>query len=110
MARAASQHPNAFVGYTLAVGSVGTTFNPTGWRVEYLIGPEHLIKHVHNTHILLCHIAATPAQQAAAVSLQGAATGDFWTQNGQWTFNKVRRFCAVMDELELPVSMADSAV
>lgn len=110
MARAASQQPNAFVGYTLTVGSIGKSFNATGWRVGYLIGSEHLIKHVHDAHNLLCYTTATPAQEAAAVGLRGTETDDFWAMNRQLTEDKVRRFCAVLDELDLPVSVAESAV
>lgn len=110
MARAASQQPNAFVNYTLTVGSVGKTFNATGWRVGYLIGPEHLVKHVHHTHNFICYTTATPAQEAAAVGLRAAEAGEFWAKHRQLMEDKVRRFCAVLDELDLPVSVAESTV
>ena len=104
MAHVGSQASNAFFNYTLTVGSVGKAFNATGWRVGYLIGPEHLIKHVHNAHTLLCYTTAGPAQEAAAVGLREAETCGFWTTN-RWSMeDKVRRFCAVLDELGLPVS------
>ena len=109
MAHAASQNLNAFAEYTLTVGSVGKTFNATGWRVGYLIGPEQLIKHVHSTHNLLCYTTATPAQEAAAVGLRGTESRDFWAKNIHLTEDKVKRFCAVLDELDLPVSVADVA-
>ena len=106
MARVASPVPNAFFKQTLTVGSVGKAFNATGWRVGYLIGPEHLIKHVHDAHTLLCYTTAGPAQEAAAVGLREAETCGFWASNRQSLQDKVRRFCAVLDELGLPVSQA----
>ena len=35
---------------TLTVGSAGKNFYATGWRVGWLIGPEHLIKYVSTAH------------------------------------------------------------
>lgn len=105
-----SAAPNAFVNYTVTVGSVGKAFNATGWRVGYLIGPEHLIKHVHSAHILLCYTTAGPAQEAAAVGLREAETCGFWAINRRSMEDKIKRFCAVLDELDLPVSAVCSAV
>ena len=102
-----SSTPDSFVDYTLTVGSVGKAFNATGWRVGYLLGPEHLIKHVHNAHTLLCYTTAGPAQEAAAVGLREAEKSGFWASNRRTMEDKVERFCAVLDELGLPVSKAD---
>lgn len=89
--------------YTLSVGSVGKAFNATGWRVGYVIGNKHLIKHVHNAHTLLCYTTAGPAQEAAAVGFEEAEQRGFWKSNKEDFKSNVKNFCSVLQELGLPV-------
>lgn len=52
---------------TLTVGSAGKNFYATGWRVGWLMGPEHLIKHVSAAHTRICYSSVSPLQEACAV-------------------------------------------
>lgn len=89
--------------HTLTVGSVGKAFNATGWRVGYVIGNEHLIKHVRNAHTALCYTTAGPAQEAAAVGFEEADQRGFWESNKENFKREVESFCEVLQELGLPV-------
>lgn len=64
--------------HTLTVGSIGKSFNATGWRVGYVIGPERFIESVLLAHTLLAYTTAGPAQKAAALGLMRAEEEGFW--------------------------------
>jgi len=89
---------------TLTVGSVGKAFYATGWRVGYLIGPEHLITHVATAHTWICYATPGPLQEAAAVGYEEADSRGFWDQARKDMKGKMDRFNEVWDELGLPVS------
>ena len=89
---------------TLTVGSGGKNFYATGWRVGYLIGPEHLIKYVSAAHTRICFSSVSPLQEATAVAFEQADSHDFWNTAKSDMQAKVKRFCAVFDELGMPYS------
>ncbi len=89
---------------TLTVGSAGKNFYATGWRVGWLIGPEHLIKYVSAAHTRICFSSVSPLQEAAAVGFERADEKGFWEESRVEMRNKMTRFCAVFDELGLPYS------
>ncbi|KKK21109.1 putative kynurenine aminotransferase [Aspergillus ochraceoroseus] len=89
---------------TLTVGSAGKAFYATGWRVGYLIGPEHLIKYVAGAHTRICYSSVSPLQEAAAVAFEQADKEGFWDQSRTEMKNKMERFCEVFDELNIPYS------
>ena len=89
---------------TLTVGSAGKNFYATGWRVGWLIGPEHLIKYVSTAHTRICYSSVSPLQEAAAVGFEKADEVGFWEQSKREMKSKVVRFCEVFDELGLPYS------
>lgn len=88
---------------TLTVGSAGKAFYATGWRVGYLIGPEHLIKYVAAAHTRICYSSVSPLQEAAAVAFEQADSVGFWDRSRTEMKQKVERFCEVFDELGIPV-------
>ncbi|KAL6717363.1 arylformamidase [Lecanora helva] len=92
---------------TLTVGSAGKNFYATGWRVGYLIGPENLIKYVSIAHTRICYSSVSPLQEAAAVGFENADKEGFWDSSREEMLSKVKRFCAVFDELGLPYSQPD---
>ena len=92
---------------TLTVGSAGKNFYATGWRVGYLIGPENLIKHVSTAHTRICYSSVSPLQEAAAVGFEKADKEGFWDTSRNEMQSKVKRFCDVFDELDLPYSQPD---
>lgn len=89
---------------TLTVGSGGKVFYATGWRVGWLIGPEHLIKHVSAAHTRICYSSVSPLQEAVAIGFEEAGKHDFWNASRKDMEGKLKRFCVVFDELEIPVS------
>ena len=90
---------------TISIGSVGKTFNATGWRVGFAIGDENLIEHVQWAHILLAYVTPGPAQEAAAVAYEQASQQGFWNENKQLFKTKVDDLCRFLDELGLPVGI-----
>ena len=90
---------------TLTVGSAGKAFYATGWRVGYLIGPEHLIKYVAGAHTRICYSSVSPLQEAAAVAFEQADKVGFWDESRTEMKGKMERFCQVFDELKIPVSV-----
>ncbi|KAL8702625.1 MAG: hypothetical protein Q9201_004203 [Fulgogasparrea decipioides] len=94
---------------TISIGSVGKTFNATGWRVGYAIGDENLIKHVQWAHTMLCYVTPGPAQEAAAVAYEQAELEGFWASNEMLFRRKVDSFCQFLDELELPYVVPSGA-
>ena len=89
---------------TLTVGSGGKNFYATGWRVGWLIGPEHLIKYVSAAHTRICYSSVSPLQEAVAIGFEEADKHGFWDESKKEMEGKVKRFCEVFDELGLPVS------
>ena len=89
---------------TLTVGSAGKNFYCTGWRVGWLIGPEHLIKYVSAAHTRICYSSVSPLQEAAAVGFELADKEGFWETSKKEMLSKMRRFCTIFDELNLPYS------
>ncbi|MCJ1227273.1 hypothetical protein MMC12_003928 [Toensbergia leucococca] len=89
---------------TLTVGSAGKLFYATGWRVGWLIGPEHLIKYVSAAHTRICYSSVSPLQEAAAVGFEQADSHGFWEQSQKEMRGKMDRFNAVFDELGIPYS------
>lgn len=88
---------------TLTVGSAGKAFYATGWRVGYLIGPEHLIKYVAGAHTRICYSSVSPLQEAAAVAFEQADEAGFWDESRTDMKKKMERFCSIFDELDIPV-------
>ncbi|KAK3173064.1 hypothetical protein OEA41_006393 [Lepraria neglecta] len=89
---------------TLTVGSAGKNFYATGWRVGWLIGPEHLIKYVSAAHTRICYSSVSPLQEAAAVGFEDADKEGFWDQSKKEMKDKMTRFCSIFDELGLTYS------
>jgi kynurenine--oxoglutarate transaminase/cysteine-S-conjugate beta-lyase/glutamine--phenylpyruvate transaminase len=57
---------------TLTISSAGKTFSITGWKIGWLIGPEHLVRCAAIAHQWLPFSVATPLQEAVASALQTA--------------------------------------
>ena len=88
---------------TITVGSAGKAFYATGWRVGYLIGPEHLIKYVAGAHTRICYSSVSPLQEATAVAFEQADKVGFWDESRHEMQQKMKLFCEVFDELGIPV-------
>jgi len=89
---------------TLTVGSGGKNFYATGWRVGWLIGPEHLIKYVSAAHTRICYSSVSPLQEATAIGFEEAEKHNFWDESIKEMKGKMDKFNKVWDELGLPYS------
>lgn len=89
---------------TLTVGSGGKNFYATGWRVGWLIGPEHLIKYVSAAHTRICYTSPSPMQEATAVGFEEADKHNFWEESKKEMKGKVDRFNEIWKELDIPYS------
>ncbi|KAI8934636.1 hypothetical protein NX059_008329 [Plenodomus lindquistii] len=89
---------------TLTVGSGGKNFYATGWRVGWLIGPEHLIKYVSAAHTRICYSSVSPLQEATAIGFEQADAHNFWDDSKKEMKAKMDKFTAIFDELGLPYS------
>lgn len=89
---------------TLTVGSGGKNFYCTGWRVGWLIGPEHLIKYVSAAHTRICYSSVSPLQEATAIGFEQADKEGFWDDSKAEMRGKIERFTQIFDELGLPFS------
>ena len=93
---------------TLTAHSLGKLFNATGWRVGFVIGPQHLMSLVVNAHLITAYASSTPAQEAAAVGLRAAEKNGFWKSNNIDVMNRIGRICNVLRELDIPVRITRS--
>ncbi|KAI9707825.1 MAG: hypothetical protein M1820_004430 [Bogoriella megaspora] len=89
---------------TLTVGSGGKNFYATGWRVGWLIGPEHLVKYVSAAHTRICYSSVSPLQEATAIGFEKAEGEGFWEESQREMKGKMERLTQVFDELGLPYS------
>ncbi|KAK0661716.1 putative aminotransferase C6B12.04c [Lasiodiplodia hormozganensis] len=92
---------------TITVGSGGKNFYATGWRVGWLIGPEHLIKYVSAAHTRICYSSVSPLQEATAVAFEEADKHNFWEESKKEMKGKMDKFNAIWDELGLPYSIPE---
>lgn len=56
--------------HTITCNSLSKTYSITGWRLDYLIGPEYVIEAAKKVHDFLTVGAAAPLQEAATVGLK----------------------------------------
>lgn len=87
---------------TLTVGSAGKSFYATGWRIGFLIGPQHLIRYVSAAHMRICYSSPSPLQEACAAGYAAAEKEGFWQRSRQDLQRKIALFAEVLDELGLP--------
>ncbi|KAL6811383.1 putative kynurenine aminotransferase [Trichoderma sp. SZMC 28015] len=89
---------------TLTVGSAGKAFQATGWRIGYLVGPDHLIKYVAAAHTRICYSSVSPLQEAIAVAFDKANQVGFWDYSQREMKQKLDMFIQAFDELKIPYS------
>ncbi|XP_037583995.1 kynurenine--oxoglutarate transaminase 1 isoform X3 [Cebus imitator] len=55
---------------TLTIGSAGKTFSATGWKVGWVLGPDHIMKHLRTVHQNSIFHCPTQSQAAVAESFE----------------------------------------
>jgi len=63
---------------TLTINSTGKTFSLTGWKIGYVIGPEHLQDALRAVHQFVTFATATPFQVAMAEALVAARENGYY--------------------------------
>lgn len=63
---------------TLTISSAGKTFNITGWKIGWAIGPEHLVAPVSVGHSWITFSVAAPLQYALAQILDQSQTNGYF--------------------------------
>lgn len=63
---------------SVTVGSAGKSFACTGWRVGWLIGPDHLIAPSRAVHTRITFAVNSSAQEGAAIGLESADSHHFF--------------------------------
>ncbi|XP_077904495.1 kynurenine--oxoglutarate transaminase 1 isoform X5 [Ictidomys tridecemlineatus] len=55
---------------TLTIGSAGKTFSATGWKVGWVLGPDHIMRHLRTVHQNSIFHCPTQSQVAVAKSFE----------------------------------------
>ncbi|KAI9033724.1 pyridoxal phosphate-dependent transferase [Phycomyces nitens] len=94
---------------TITVGSGGKSFAATGWRVGWLIGPEHLIKYpfAAQTRVVFC--VNSPCQEAIAAGLEASLDKPIFQEQTDNYLKKRGILSAVFDKLKLPYTVPEGA-
>lgn len=94
---------SAIFNLTLTVGSAGKSFWATGWRVGWLIGPEHLIRWCTTAHTRICYCGVSPLQEGFAVGFDHADKALFWDEGRDDMLNKMEILNEIWGKLGIPV-------
>ncbi|KAI8150373.1 pyridoxal phosphate-dependent transferase [Fennellomyces sp. T-0311] len=94
---------------TLTVCSGGKSFAATGWRVGWLIGPEHLIKYSFAAQTRVVFSVNSPCQEAVAAGLEVSLKEPIFQDQINAYLKKREILSKVFDELELPYTVPEGA-
>lgn len=86
---------------TITVGSAGKSFACTGWRVGWLIGPNHLIGPARAVHTRINFAVNSSAQEGAAIGLEDAAKHSFFPTQIKEYAQRRQLLSNALDEIEL---------
>ena len=78
---------------SVAIFSFGKTFHATGWKMGYVVAPEHLSQEVRKTHQFIVYSVNTPIQYAFAEYLK---TSENYTGLGSFYQEKRDFFLSTM--------------
>jgi aspartate/methionine/tyrosine aminotransferase len=84
---------------TISCSSLSKTYNMTGWRLGYVIGPEAVINGARKVHDLLTVGAPAPLQEAAVTALEQPLS--YYEQLTVDYTRKKDLFLAYLDDAEL---------
>ncbi|KAG0170502.1 hypothetical protein DFQ28_010724 [Apophysomyces sp. BC1034] len=94
---------------TITVCSGGKTFAATGWRIGWLIGPEHLIKHSFAAQTRIVFSTNSPCQEAVAAGLEASLEKPLFQEQIDEYLVKREILSKGFDELGLPYTIPDGA-
>lgn len=91
------------------MGSGGKSFAATGWRVGWLIGPEHLIKYSFAAQTRVVFSVNSPCQEAIAAGLEASLHEPIFQDQMSAYLKKREILSKVFDELGLPYTVPEGA-
>lgn len=94
---------------TVTVGSAGKSFSATGWRLGWLVGPEHLIQPTMSAQTRITFCVNGPAQEASAIGLELSQTNGFWDQQVKEYEERRAALIKKLDVLGLPYTIPHGA-
>jgi methionine transaminase len=84
----------ALAAQTLAVFSFGKTFHATGWKVGYVVAPDHLTREVRKAHQFIVFSVNTPVQHALAEYMKEPqhylSLGNFYQQKRDFFLEQIK--------------------
>jgi kynurenine--oxoglutarate transaminase/cysteine-S-conjugate beta-lyase/glutamine--phenylpyruvate transaminase len=91
---------------TVTIGSAGKTFNCTGWKLGWAIGPDHLIKHMKTVSSNSSYTLPTILQEAVGASLEKETAligkqGSFFKEMQEYFQSKRDEMASVLKEIGL---------
>lgn len=92
---------------TISCSSLSKTYSITGWRLGYIIAPEHIVDAARKVHDFLTVGAAAPLQEAALVGLKFG--DDYYKALLDKYTHKRELFCKGLDDLNLTYSKPHGA-
>ncbi|PWY97806.1 PLP-dependent transferase [Testicularia cyperi] len=90
---------------TVTVGSAGKSFACTGWRVGWLIGPDHLIGPARAVHTRITFSVNSSAQEGAAIGLERADAENFFERQIDEYAHRRQQLISALDSLGLPITV-----
>lgn len=92
---------------TITLSSFSKTFNMTGWRLGYAVGPEHIIEQMGLLSDLFYICAPTPLQHGLA---EGYPTGDTYYEELLQDYNRKRSLiCQTLEKVGFDVPWPEGA-
>lgn len=89
--------------------SGGKSFAATGWRVGWLIGPEHLVKYSFAAQTRVVFSVNSPCQEAVAAGLEASVKEPIFQDQMAAYLKKREILSKVFDELGLPYTTPEGA-
>jgi kynurenine aminotransferase len=90
---------------TLTFGSGGKSFGVTGWRIGWIIAPDHLIKFILAVHARTVFTTPTPLQDAVASGLEHCMKSKYFEETCK-DYQRLRdKAIKIFTDLGLPVAV-----
>ena len=93
----------------MTINSTGKTFSLTGWKIGYLIGPEHLQSAVRSVHQFVTFATATPFQMAMAEAWTTAIEVSYYQQLALEYRERKDVLTGILERAGLPVLPAEGS-
>ncbi|OMH84751.1 putative aminotransferase [Zancudomyces culisetae] len=87
---------------TVVAGALGKLFGVTGWRIGWLVGPEHLISAAIHSHVQVVFTSPTPLMEAAGLALEYAETSTFYEDQRKKYVSCRKKLMDILDSVGLP--------